>query len=149
MDTQVRPLASMARSSPATSREGSPRPAEETVSEAVRSEVPGSFCGRFCNASRCPSTEFTDRVFLLTLYFHALPVAVLFWPWRKRVFRPDYALIEKLGAARWRGDIQWKLNRLVRPEWRGGLGRRLLRCRISTRRLGALMAKVMATSSEG
>ena len=107
-----------------------------------------SFRDRFCAGHRCAPAEFGDRVLLLTLFFHALPVAVLLWPWRKRIFAPDHALIEKLGGARWRGNVQWKIDRLLTPAWRGGLGRRRLRCRISSRRLGALMAKVMGSSME-
>lgn len=106
-----------------------------------------TFRDHFCQTRGCRSAEFTNRVFLQSLYFHALPVAVLLWPWRRRVFAADLALIEKLGGAQWRGDAQWKLDQMRTQEWLGGPGRRLLRCRISTRRLATLMNKVMRSAA--
>lgn len=132
----------------ATATERSARPSGRSPGDAGSSSPPESFRDRFCTAHRCAHSEFADRVLLLTLYFHALPVAVLFWPWRKRLFAADHALIEKLGGARWGGNVQWKLDRLITPAWRAGLGRGRLRCRISSRRLGALMVKVMGSSME-
>lgn len=129
-----------------TATERSDRPAGRPPGDAASSSPQESFRDRFCTANRCAQSEFADRVFLLTLYFHALPIAVLFWPWRRRLFAADLALIEKLGGAQWRGNVQWKLDRLITPAWRGGLGRGRLRCRISSRRLGALMVRVMGSS---
>jgi hypothetical protein len=124
-------------SAPATVTDGSTRPG-----------APENFRDRSCATHRCAPAEFGDRVFLLTLYFHAPPAALLLWPWRRRLFAMDHALIEKLGGARWRGDVRWKLDRLIPPAWRGGLGRGLLRCRISSRRLGALMMEAMESPLE-
>ena len=131
-----------------TDADRSVRPTEQSPGGAASSSAPESFRDRFCAAHRCAHSAFGDRVFLLTLHFHALPVAVLLWPWRRRFFAADHALIEKLGGARWRGDVHWKLNRLITPEWLGGLGPRLLRFRISSQRLGALMMKMMGSSLE-
>lgn len=107
---------------------------------------PASFRDRFCTASQCAPHEFADRVFLLALPFHALLLAPLLWPWRRRLFAADFALIEQVAGARWRGDVQGKLDRMHTPEWLGGPARRLLRWRISTQRLGRLMGQVMGNS---
>lgn len=124
---------------------GQPRPDQPAVPGAMNAQptVPKTFRDGFCAASHCPTAEFSDRVFLFSLYFHALPVAVLLWPWRRRVFAKDFALIEHAATAEWHGNEQWQLDRFRTPMWFGGLGRRVLRCRISTRRLGALMGKVL------
>lgn len=134
---------------PATTMEQS---AEASVNapatEAARRNGGETFRDRFCAASRCAPPEFADRVFLLSLYFHALPLAVLLWPWRSRLFEADFKLIEEAAYAQCCEDVQWHLDRLRTPAWVGGLGRRLLRCRISTRRLGALMGKMMESSTQ-
>ncbi len=114
--------------------------------EAAQLRHPENFRDRFCKAHRCPPHKFADRVFLLALHFHALLIALLLWPWRRRLFAPDFALIEKVAGAQWRGDVQWKIDHLRTPEWHGGPGRRRLRCGISTQRLGTLMGKVMQSS---
>lgn len=108
---------------------------------------PETFRDRFCQAQRCRPAEFTNRVFLLSLHVHALPVAMLLWPWRRRFFAADHAMIDKVGSAQWRGDVQWKPDQMRTQAWLGGPGRRLLRCRISTRRLATLMNKVMRSSA--
>ncbi len=107
-----------------------------------------TFRDRFCKASKCTPAQFADRVLLLTLYFHALPLAVLLWPWRTRLFKQDFALIEHVATAQWSGDMQWQLDRLRTPAWLGGPVRRFLRCRISTERLGILMGKLMDATAE-
>lgn len=145
---QAGPPGDTAGSALDTATEPSARPSGQSPGDAASSSPPESFRDRFCAVHRCAPAEFGDRVFLLTLYFHALPVAVLLWPWRRRLFAADHALIEKLGGVRWCGSVQWKLDRLITPAWRGGLGRGRLRCRVSSRRLGALMVKVMGSSME-
>lgn len=122
--------------------------AEAVPGDAGTKKNATSFRDRFCQTMQCAPAEFTNRVFLLSLYFHALPVAVLLWPWRRRVFAADHAMIETVGGAQWRGDVQWKLDQMRTHEWLGGPGRRLLRCRISTRRLATLMTKVMRSAAE-
>lgn len=122
------------------------KPAAAPVNQAAeisKPRPPATFRDGFCAASLCPPAEFADRVFLLSLYFHALPLAVLLWPWRRRIFAKDFALIEHVAAAPWHGDVQWQLDRLRTPAWLRGLGRRHLRLRTSTQRLGALMSKVL------
>lgn len=149
--SQTEPAKSARWSAPAEPlvvNESSDQPVEQVAMAAAGHEAARSFRERFCLAYQCPDSEFTDRVFLLTLYFHALAVAVILWPWRKRLFAADHALIDKVGAAHWRGDMQWKLDRMRTAEWLGGPGRRLLRCRISTQRLGMLMTMVMQSSAE-
>jgi hypothetical protein len=63
-------------------------------------------------------------VLLLSLYFHALPLAVLLWPFRRRLFAVDFDLIEQAGCARWGGDISWQLGQMCPPQWTAGPGRR-------------------------
>lgn len=128
-------------------RSDQPQPASSSASNA-RPTQPQTFRDGFCAASHCQPAEFCDRVFLFSLYLHALPVAVLLWPWRTRVFAKDFALIEHAATAEWHDNIQRRLDRFRTPGWLGGLGRRVLRCRISTRRLGALMRKVLGSSGE-
>lgn len=130
------------RRAPAADQPCPDQPAGPGASDA-QPAPPKTFRDGFCAASHCPPAEFCDRVFLFSLYFHALPVAVLLWPWRRRVFAKDFALIEHAATAGWQDNIQWQLDRFRNPGWFGGLGRRVLRCRISTRRLGALMGKVL------
>lgn len=118
-------------------------PVIQSATDGAKPPPPETFREGFCAASLCSPAEFPDRVFLLSLYFHALPLAVLLWPLRKRIFAKDFALIDHVATARWHGDVQWQLDRLRTPEWFGGLSRRLLRIRVSTQRLGALMSKVL------
>lgn len=106
-------------------------------------EVPASFRDRFCAAHNCAPEAFADRVLLLSLYFHALPLAVLLWPFRRRLFAADFDLIEQAGCARWGRDISWQLGRMCPPEWTAGPGRRWLRLRVSVRRLGEVVARSM------
>lgn len=104
------------------------------------------FGSRFCAARKCSPLEFADRVFLLCLYFHVIPVAVLLWPWRRRCFAADYALIEQVGAMRCTANYGLELGRMRTKDWVGGSFRRLFRFRISTRRLGELMEAIMAST---
>lgn len=136
-----------ARVEPAAQAKSAATPNLQTASVTARPKSLDNFRDSYCAASLCPPAEFADRVFLLSLYFHALPLAVLLWPWRRRIFAKDFALIEHVAAAQWHGDVQWQLDRLRTPGWFGGLGRRLLRLRISTQRLGALMSRVLDGSS--
>ncbi len=101
----------------------------------------GSFRDRFCAAHNCPPEAFADRVLLLTLYFHALPLAVLLWPFRRRLFAPDFDLIEQAGCTRWGGDILWQIGRMRPPQWKHGPRRSWLRLRVSVRRLGELVGR--------
>jgi CheY-like chemotaxis protein len=137
-----------------TARAEHPAQAKPAAAQAIQTAMDNAkpkpqetFRDGFCAASLCTPDEFADRVFLLSLYFHALPLAVLLWPWRTSIFAKDFALIEHVANAQWHGDVQWQLDRLRTPQWFGGLSRRFLRCRISTQRLGALMSKVLDGSS--
>jgi CheY-like chemotaxis protein len=111
---------------------------------APPTEATGSFRDRFCAAHNCAPEAFADRVLLLSLYFHALPLAVLLWPFRRRLFAVDFDLIEQAGCARWGGDIPWQLGRMCPPEWTAGPWRRWLRLRVSVRRLAELVTRSMA-----
>lgn len=124
------------------------KPPSETANPPAPASGAETFRERFCKASQCTPAQFADRVLLLTLYFHALPLAVLLWPWRTRLFQQDFALIQHVAPTHWTGDVQWQLERLRTPAWLGGLFRNFLRCRISTRRLGTLMGKLMDTTAE-
>lgn len=101
-----------------------------------------TFCDRFCAANRCTPATCTDRVFLLTMHLHALPMTLLLWPWRRRFFAPDFALIEQVADTRWSRDMHWQIDRLRTTEWLGGPFRRLLRCRISIRRMSTLVGRM-------
>ncbi len=146
--TTITSPAEVAAAAPAAA--GSMRPSNPATAAALPAQFNASetFRDRFCKASKCTAAQFTDRVLLLTLYFHALPVVVLLWPWRTRLFKQDFALIEHVATAQWSGDVQWQLERLRTPAWLGGLFRQFLRCRISTRRLGTLMGKLMDVPAE-
>ncbi len=125
--------------------ERSSQPTEEAA-DAAKPQAPKNFRDWFCAVTRCTPAQFADRVFLITLYVHALPLAVVFWPWRNRLFAADFALIEQAAWTRLDEDTQCRINGLRTPEWLGGLDRRLLRCRISTRSLVALMGRTMKRS---
>lgn len=126
------PVGATARSGPAT-EQGTMKAAEPVAAQTFRDW--------FCAANRCAPSVFSDRVFRLTLYFHALPIALLLWPWRKQLFAPDFALIGQVADAQWGGETHQQLDRLRTPEWTSGFARRHLRFRISTRRLRTLMDK--------
>ncbi len=121
----------------ATARQGLPSALATNRGHAPKA---GSFRFRFCAAHQCGVAEFGDRVLLRALPVHAVPVALLLWPWRRRWFAADHALIEKLGGAQWRGETQWKIERLRTS---GSRIRQWLGCCISNRRLASLMNRVM------
>lgn len=121
-----------------------PAPAAGAVPPPAGPGVPKDFGSLFCAARNCSPLEFADRVFLLSLYFHALPLVVVLWPWRRRCFAQDYALIEQAGALPCAADPLWELARLRTKDWLGGPLRRWLRLRISTTSLGGLMKRTAA-----
>lgn len=139
MNTQTLPLGNLEHSRPAIAPER--RAGDRTASAA-------NFRDHFCESRGCPPEQFADRVFWLSLHFRAVPLVGLLWPWRKRLFAADYAIIEKLGRAQWRGDVHWKLNQLVaRKQPAGSSWYARLPC-CSHRRLGKLMMRVMNTATE-
>lgn len=125
------------------------RPPEPAGVDGARPQAPENFRDRFCKANQCAPHEFADRVFLRTLHFPAVTLAPLLWPWRRWLFAEDFALIEKVATAQWRGDVAWKIERMRNRTWSRTPGYRFLRWRISTRRLGMLMGKVMGSSERG
>lgn len=142
-DALSAPATSEDRSVPATTAATAHEPNPRPEDEPGRLQLPETFRDRFCVAGRCPPGAFTDQIFLRTLYLHALPVALLLWPWRRQVFALDFKLLDHAAGTEWCGSARNQLDRLRTPEWVGGLGRRLLRLRISTRRLEMLMRKTM------
>lgn len=92
-----------------------------------------------CRGQGCSAAAYADRVFWLTLYHHAVPLALLVWPWRRFWFAPDYALIEQVSTFKPEMDLELELNRLRTAGWAGGIFRRFLWLRVSTRRLAELI----------
>lgn len=105
------------------------------------------FATCLCAAQGCSRAEYADRVLLNALYRHALPVAFLLWPWRRRWFAADYALIEQVGTLKCSADLGLELDRLRTKSWVGGPMRWLFRVRVSSRRLGVLMVDTIGSAT--
>jgi CheY-like chemotaxis protein len=114
--------------------------------QAVKATAPGpaDFRTCFCAVRNCAPENYADRVLLICLYFHALPFAVLFWPWRRICFARDYDLIEQVGSLKCEVELALELRRLRTANWLGGPLRRFFGLRVSSRSLEELMAKVFA-----
>ena len=87
------------------------------------------------------------RLFLTTLPPVARTVAFLLWPWRRRWFAADYALIEQVGTLKCSADLGLELDRLRTKSWVGGPMRWLFRVRVSSRRLGVLMVDTIGSAT--
>jgi DNA-binding response OmpR family regulator len=105
------------------------------------------FATCLCTAQGCSRAEYADRVLLTALYRHALPVALLLWPCRRRWFAADYALIEQVGTFKCSDDLGLELDRLRTKSWVGGPTRWLFRLRVSSRRLGGLMMDTLDSAT--
>jgi len=108
-----------------------------------------SFCERF----GCPPEEYEKRVFWKCLYRRSLPLAVLVHMFKRPFFNLDLQTIRQIGFARNTQEFRTELENF-RYDYRmqGGL-LRLLRVRVSGKRLMALLRSVapphaQATSTE-
>ncbi len=97
----------------------------------------------FCQRHRCPPAEFEERAFRILLYRRARLLAPLIRKTLPRCFERDFMLVRYLGKARRQRDALHELAALVEAnQARGGVARKILRIRISTRKAGALVGQL-------
>jgi hypothetical protein len=94
----------------------------------------------FCKRYQCQPSEFEEQAFRMCLYWRARILAPFITAIRPRYFERDLLLIRYLAKAPGRRDAQNELAAHIEAnDARGGFARKMLRIRISARKVNSLL----------
>ena len=120
-----------------------------TPQESGSGQAEPDFMSLFCEQNRCPLSEFEERAFRMCLYWLARILAPLLRGFQPNYFDPDFALIRYLAKCRSRRNAINELAAFVEAvDARGGFARKVLRIRISARKVNALVNEVFQRQAE-
>ena len=112
-------------------------------------QAPQDFMSLFCEEFHCPPSEFEERAFRTCLYWRARVLAPLIRIIGPRYFDRDFALIRYLAKTPgWRDAMNELSAYMEANDTKGGFARKILRIRISARKVGQLAGRLFERHAE-
>lgn len=137
---EIRPLLTehyRAQLAPALQRKGAAQPPAVAAGESVPAQL--RLGELFCARHGVAPEHCEHEIFRRTLYPWARLVAPILTLLNPQHFVPDYEFVQRTAKLRSRGKLQGEIVNFLEHPWNAGFGRKVLRLRISTRRMKQLV----------
>jgi hypothetical protein len=103
----------------------------------------GTFAERFCRHHRIPPERYRFAMFCRCMYWRALILSPVLWLLRKEHFGADFELISNVGFICKREELDVEIDAYAMHVDNRNFSRRVLRLRISTKRVRHVVKSLM------